>query len=217
MKQQRYDAVIFDLDGVLTDTAHFHFLAWQQLAQSLGIDFDSAFNEQLKGVDRMGSLSRILDLSDKQFSHDDKLKLAELKNRHYQKLIAHMSPDDLLPGAIECLSSLRLAKIKLGLASVSKNALAVLESLEIRHYFDVVVDAALIKHSKPDPEIFLTAAKQLNVSASMCLGVEDSIAGISSIKSAGMTAIGIGSSSVLREADMTIPDLRTLLHYISLN
>jgi beta-phosphoglucomutase len=216
MIQTNFHAVIFDLDGVLTDTAHFHFLAWQQLAESQGIAIDAAFNEQLKGVDRMGSLERILALSDKTYTQEEKWALAELKNQHYQQLIVHMSPADLLPGALDSLIALRKADVKLGIASVSKNALAVLDSLQIRHYFDVIVDAALIKNSKPDPEIFLSAAHQLKVSPALCLGVEDSIAGIAAIKAAGMVAIGIGFPAVLTQADRTIPDLQTLLNYVKL-
>lgn len=207
MTSKSFQAVIFDLDGVLTDTAHFHFVAWQELAASLGIALDHSFNEQLKGVDRMGSLELILAASTHQYSQQQKLEMANRKNQRYLELIADMSPADLLPGAKESLQSLRMQALLVGLASASKNALAVLKSLGIQDCFDTVVDAAKIANGKPDPEIFLTAARQLHVPPESCLGVEDSIAGIKSIKSAGMTALGIGKAQVLTEADYVIADL----------
>ena len=207
MKSSHYQAVIFDLDGVITDTAHFHFMAWKQLALSQGIHLDLSFNEALKGIDRMGSLERILALSARQYTLEQKLALADLKNQHYQQAIIGMGPQDLLPGALNTLINLKQRGLRIGLASVSKNAFTVLERLNIRHCFDVVVDAAEIVHSKPDPEIFLRAASLLDVAPAYCLGVEDSIAGISAIKSAGMFALGIGQANVLTQADVVIPSL----------
>jgi beta-phosphoglucomutase len=203
----RFKAVIFDLDGVITDTAHYHYLAWKQLAEAEGVHFDHAFNEQLKGIDRMGSLNLILAASGKPYSSGKKQALADLKNRHYQQLIATMSASDLLPGAVQALASVRAAGLGIGLASVSRNAFTVLERLGIRDRFDVVVDAALIANSKPDPEIFLSAAQQLGVAPADCLGVEDAVAGVAAIKSAGMMALGIGSAEVLTQADLVIPGL----------
>ena len=203
----RFKAVIFDLDGVITDTARYHYLAWKQLAESEGVHFDHAFNEQLKGIDRMGSLDLILAASGKTYSSGRKQALADLKNRHYQELIATMSAADLLPGAIEALASVRAAGLRIGLASVSRNAFTVLDRLGIRARFDYVVDAALIANSKPDPEIFLTAAHHLGVAPHDCLGVEDAVAGVAAIKGAGMMALGIGSAAVLTQADVVIPGL----------
>lgn len=205
--QYPYQALIFDLDGVLTDTAHYHFLAWKKLADSVGAPFDAAFNEQLKGVDRMGSLELILAASGQVVSGADKLELAEQKNRHYQQLIEHMSPADVLPGALHALQSVRAAGLKTALASVSKNAFAVIDRLGIASLFDDVVDAARISRSKPDPEIFLTAAAHLGLAPRDCLGVEDSIAGLRAIKSAGMFALGIGDAAVLSDADVVIAGL----------
>ena len=206
-RMNQFKAVIFDLDGVITDTAQYHYLAWKALAESEGVHFDHAFNENLKGVDRMGSLNLILAGSNKTYSMDEKLALAERKNRQYVELIATMSQADLLPGAIEALASVRAAGLKIGLASVSKNAFTVLDRLGIRDRFDYVVDAALIANSKPHPEIFLNAAAALGVAPEDCLGVEDAVAGVASIKSAGMVALGVGSPDVLTQADRVIPSL----------
>lgn len=203
----RFKAVIFDLDGVITDTAHYHYLAWKRLAESEGVQFDEAFNEQLKGIDRMGSLNLILAGASRAYSGEEKLALADNKNRHYQELIATMSAADLLPGAVDALAAVRAAGLRIGLASVSKNAFTVLERLGIRERFDYVVDAARIANSKPHPEIFLTAARELGVAPADCLGVEDAVAGVASIKSAGMWALGIGSPDVLTQADRVIPAL----------
>ena len=197
----KYKAVIFDLDGVITDTAHYHYLAWKRLADAVGAPFDEEFNEQLKGVDRMGSLELILARAPRSYSQEEKLALADAKNRHYQELIATMTPGDLLPGALEALDAVRAAGLKTGLASVSKNAFTVLDRLGIRERFDTVVDAATITHSKPHPEIFLTAAAQLGLDPGDCLGVEDAVAGVASIKDAGMVAVGVGKPEVLARAD----------------
>lgn len=203
----RFKAVVFDLDGVITDTAHYHYLAWKALAESEGVHFDHAFNENLKGVDRMGSLNLILAGSAKTYSMEQKLALADRKNKQYVELIATMSAADLLPGALDALAAVRAAGLKIGLASVSKNAFTVLDRLGIRDRFDYVVDAALIANSKPHPEIFLNAAAALGVAPADCLGVEDAVAGVASIKSAGMFALGVGSPAVLTQADRVIPSL----------
>ncbi|NNG21670.1 beta-phosphoglucomutase [Telluria aromaticivorans] len=203
----RYKAVIFDLDGVITDTAHYHYLAWKRLAESEGLPFDEAFNEHLKGVDRMGSLELILAQGSRSYSQEEKLALADAKNRHYVELIATMTPADVLPGVLDALAEVRAAGMGIGLASVSKNAFTVLDKLGIRDRFDQVVDAALIANSKPHPEIFLTAARQLGVDPKDCLGVEDAVAGVASIKDAGMVAVGVGSPEVLTRADYVIPSM----------
>jgi beta-phosphoglucomutase len=203
----RYQAVVFDLDGVITDTAHYHYLAWKRLADGEGVPFDAAFNEELKGVDRMGSLALILGRGTRTYTTAEQLALADAKNRHYQELIATMTPDDLLPGALEALAAVRAAGLKTALASVSRNAFTVLARLGIRDRFDVVVDAARIANSKPHPEIFLTAARMLEVEPAACLGVEDAVAGVASIKDAGMVAVGVGRPEVLTRADFVIASL----------
>ena len=203
----RFKAVIFDLDGVITDTAHYHYLAWKRLADSVDAPFDEAFNEQLKGVDRMGSLELILARAPRTYTLDEKRALADTKNAHYQELIATMTPDDLLPGALRALEEVRAAGLRIGLASVSRNAFTVLDRLGIRDRFDDVVDAATVVNGKPDPEIFLTAAAHLGVMPADCLGVEDAVAGVASIKDAGMFAVGVGSPDVLHRADRVIPSM----------
>lgn len=203
----RFKAVIFDLDGVITDTAHYHYLAWRRMASGEGVDFDQAFNERLKGIDRMGSLDLILAAAGKDYPSEKKQGLADLKNRHYQHLIASMSAGDLLPGAVAALTAVRAAGLRIGLASVSRNAFTVLERLGIGAHFDYVVDAATIVNGKPDPEIFLKAARELDVAPADCLGVEDAVAGVAAIKAAGMTALGIGDPQVLAQADLVMPGL----------
>jgi beta-phosphoglucomutase len=197
-------AFIFDLDGVITDTAEYHYLAWKALGEEIGIPFTREFNEELKGVSRMDSLEKILALGQKQneFSEQEKLALATKKNEHYVRLIANITPDDILPGIKELIADIKEKGYKLGLASVSKNAFTVMESLELKDKFDVIVDAATIAKGKPDPEIFLTAAKLLQVEPSACIGIEDAAAGVESIKGAGMFAVGVGHSVTLAKADI---------------
>lgn len=198
-------AFVFDLDGVLTDTAEYHFLAWQQLATQLGIDFSREDNELLKGVDRMGSLELILKLGKLQLSQDEKLKLAAQKNTDYLKLVESMSPADLFPGVLPLFSSLKAAGIKTALASASKNAALVLQKLGIPDLFDYVADSNFVQNGKPDPEIFLTCAKALGIAPERCIGVEDAPAGVTAIKAAGMYALGIGEARALAQADLVIP------------
>jgi beta-phosphoglucomutase len=202
-----YRAVVFDLDGVITDTARFHHSAWKRLADTQGAPFDETFAESLKGVDRMGSLEMILARAGRTYSAAEKAELADRKNEWYKELIATITPGDLLPGAVEALRAVRSAGLKTGLASVSKNAPAILERLGITDLFDTVVDAAALKRGKPDPEIFVTAARQLGLDPSQCVGVEDAVAGLHSIKAAGMFAVGVGDPAVLVLADHVIPGL----------
>lgn len=187
-------AVIFDLDGVLTDTAVAHFRAWKKLADELGIPFDEAANESLKGVDRMGSLDLILRRGGVVLDEAERQALAARKNASYQAEIANFSPEELFPGAAEALDALRQAGLRIGLASSSQNAPFLIRRLGIADRFDAVADAARIKRSKPDPEIFLSVAAQLGVPPTACLGVEDAAAGIAAIKAAGMAALAVGAA-----------------------
>lgn len=200
-------ACIFDLDGVITDTAHYHYLAWKALAESIGISFDEAFNEKLKGVGRMESLQLILALGNQSdsFSDEDKARMASEKNQHYQTLIKAMTPADVLPGIPELITQLKAQGIRIGLASASKNALSVLNSLAMLDAFDYVADAALIPHSKPAPDIFLDVMQQFNLTPKDCIGIEDAAAGVESILSAGMFAVGVGDESSLNRAHLVFP------------
>lgn len=205
-------AFIFDLDGVITDTAEYHYLAWKTLGEELGIPFTREFNEELKGVSRMDSLEKILVLGNRQadFTQDEKVALATKKNEHYVRLIENISPNDILPGIKNLLSEIKEKGYKLGLASVSKNAFTVMESLGLKEEFDVIVDAATIANGKPDPEIFLTAARLLNVDPHQCIGIEDAAAGVDSIKGAGMFAVGVGSEDSLAKADLIYSSTKEL-------
>lgn len=197
-------AVIFDLDGVITDTAEYHFVAWSTLAKQLNIPFSREFNEHLKGVSRMESLDKILIYGNKEheFTAEQKAELAKKKNEIYQSLIGSITPMDILPGIQTLIADIKKHNIKLALASVSKNAEVVMKSLKLKNQFDVIVDPSIIPKGKPDPAIFLKAAELLNVDTTMCIGIEDAVAGIEAIKAAGMYAVGIGDISVLNKADL---------------
>lgn len=203
-----FAAVIFDLDGVLTDTAQYHFQAWRALAASLDIQIDHEFNETLKGVSRMASLERILARGEIQLDAEQMQRLATQKNDHYQQLIAEMDPDDLLPGALACLELLQEQNIPMALASASQNAPFILQRLGLAHFFQGIADPTQVIQSKPHPAIFLAAAQLLDTPPRFCLGVEDAPAGIAAIKSAGMYALGVGKEEHLAAADEVIEDLR---------
>lgn len=199
-------AVIFDLDGVITDTAEYHYLAWKEIAKELDIDIDRQFNEQLKGVSRTESFNRVLAHGDRadDFTDEEKQYYAEKKNDLYKELIKQVTPKDLLPGIERLLKDLQQANIKIGLASASKNAFTVIENLQMGSYFDTIVDATKVKNSKPDPEVFLKAADQLGVPYEACVGVEDAEAGVEAINRADMVAVGIGSENELSEAALIL-------------
>lgn len=201
-------AFIFDLDGVITDSAEYHYLAWKALGEELAIPFDREFNETLKGVSRTESLERILRLGGRQddFSTEEKERLATKKNEHYVSLIENITETDVLPGIEVFLTELRRAGYKIGMASASKNAYMVTKQLGLLDAFDHIVDAATVAQSKPHPEVFLKAAVALGVEPEECVGVEDAVAGVEAIHAAGMYAIGIGDPAVLTEADIVFTD-----------
>ncbi|UYZ21978.1 beta-phosphoglucomutase [Mesobacillus jeotgali] len=197
-------AFIFDLDGVITDTAEYHFLAWKALAEDLGITFTREDNEELKGVSRMDSLEKILELGGRSgdFSAQEKESLAEKKNEHYLTLIQNITPEDLLPAIKVLISDIKAKGLKLGLASASKNAFTVMESLGMKSEFDIIVDAKTVVNGKPHPEVFLRAAEMLGVEPEACIGVEDAAAGVKAIKSAGMFAVAVGPKESFENADI---------------
>ena len=197
-------AVIFDLDGVIVDTAHYHFIAWKRLAKELGIDFTEAENEQLKGVSRMRSLEIILELGNLRLSQEEMERLANKKNQWFVDYINAMKPDEIFPGVKEMIQNIRASGIKIALASSSKNADTVLTLLNIKNLFDVIVDGTMITHTKPDPEIFLLAAKKLNLPPAECLVFEDAEAGVEAAIAAGMKCIGVGSTQQLSRANVVV-------------
>lgn len=200
------EAFIFDLDGVITDTANFHYLAWKELGKKIGIEIDEEFNETLKGISRMESLEKMLIFGGKEndYTEEEKIKMAIDKNNYYVTLIETITPKDILPGIRELLNDIKESSIKIGLASASKNAVMVLNNLELIEYFDFIADAAKCKNSKPAPDIFLMAAEGLNVNPIKCVGVEDAAAGIEAINASNMFSVGVGSKEVLKEADCIV-------------
>ncbi len=204
----RVKAAIFDLDGVIVDTAKYHYLAWKKLANELGIDLTIEDNERLKGVSRMDSLGIILSLGGLSFSEAEKIKMADRKNAWFVDFVNQMQPDEILPGAKELLQACRENGMKVALGSSSKNAKSVLGLLNIEHLFDVIVDGTMIKNSKPHPEIFLLGASLLNISPDQCIVFEDAEAGVEAALAAGMMCIGLGSPAQLGKANLVIPDLR---------
>lgn len=210
MKRPDIEAVVFDLDGVITDTAHYHYLAWKDLADKLNIDFDKKYNEKLKGVSRMQSLELILRNGNKEadFTTEEKEKLAAEKNELYNFYINQLTPKDILPGIEKLIDDIKSEGILIGLASASRNAKTVLDLLEITHLFDYCADANEIEKPKPDPEIFLDVCQALNVSPSKSIGVEDALVGVEAIQSGGMFAVGVGGD--LHLADLYVPTTEQL-------
>lgn len=201
-----FKAVIFDLDGVLVDTAKYHFICWKRLANSFGIDFDEAFNQSLKGVSRMDSLNRILEKGGVEKTDAEKDLLAEQKNTWYMECLEQLSHDELFEGSEETLRMLRQNGFKTALGSASKSGHFVLTKLGIDQLFDAIVDGNDVTNSKPNPEVFLTGASRLSVEASECAVLEDAPAGIQAAKAGGMLAIGVGPEVL--EGDYHLEDLK---------
>ncbi len=197
---------IFDLDGVIVDTAKYHFLAWQRLASQLGIEFTPEHNEQLKGVSRVRSLDLILKLGKIEALQEDKNKWLIQKNTEYLSYIEKVDQTEILPGVLSVLNYLKEHQQNIVLGSASKNARPILEKTGIIHYFDVIVDGNDVTNAKPDPEVFLQGAKKMNVTPNSCIVFEDSVAGIQAANIANMISIGIGEKEVLHEAQFVFPN-----------
>ncbi len=195
---------LFDLDGVLVDTAQYHYLAWQRMAAELGIHFGEAENEQLKGVSRAESLNRILAWGGKTLTDAEKQHWMTLKNDWYLDLVRSMPADDYLPGAYEFLRASRAAGIKVALGSASKNAPLILERLGWIPLFDALVDGNVVTASKPDPEVFLEGARRLRLKPEECVVFEDSEAGVEAARRGGMKVVGIGHGL---DADLLVSGL----------
>lgn len=205
-----YLGVIFDLDGVLVDTAKYHFLAWKKLADQLDIPFTEEDNERLKGVSRIKSLDILLSLGNKSYSEDERNKFMEQKNKEYVRYISQMDEREILPGVIELLNQLKDRKLKIALGSASKNSGLILKNTKLQDYFDVIVDGNDVSKAKPDPEVFLLGVKRIGIPASQCIVFEDAYAGIEAAKKAGMLAIGVGNRKSLPHADVLVETLENL-------
>jgi beta-phosphoglucomutase len=203
-------ACIFDLDGVIVDTARYHFLAWKRLATQLNIEFCEKDNERLKGVSRMDSLEIILELGNLYPDRKKKEEYAALKNKWYVDYISSMTPEEILPGSIEFINEIRKAGIRTAIGSASKNTPLILSRTGIEKIFDAVADGNVVKKAKPDPEVFLVAAGMLNVKPSQCVVFEDAIAGVQAALNAGMMCVGIGSHDILSKAHCVVSGLNEM-------
>lgn len=197
-------AVIFDLDGVIVSTDDCHYEAWKKMADEEGIYFDKTINNRLRGVSRMESLEIVLERAEKEYSEDEKLALAERKNGYYKEFITKLTPDDILPGAMNTLEELKANGIKVAIGSSSKNTPVILKQIGLSDYFDAVSDGNNITNSKPDPEVFLKAADMLGIPYGECMIVEDADAGIEAGKRAGMKTLSVHGA---KDADVAMEDL----------
>ena len=205
---KKIEACIFDLDGVIVDTAKYHFIAWRALAEELGLTFTVEDNERLKGVSRMQSLEILLEIGGKQFPGQEKLAMAHRKNTLYVSYIEKMTPEEILPGVREFLQELRSRGIKIALGSASKNSPMILEQIHLWGMFDAVVDGNSITEAKPNPEVFLKGAQRLGAEPGHCVVFEDAIAGIEAARNAHMYCVGIGELQTLGMADFVIPGFK---------
>lgn len=198
---------IFDLDGVIVDTAKYHYLAWKNLANSLGFNFTEKQNEQLKGVSRVKSLEILLKYGNIKLSEEKKQSLLLEKNKEYLEYVYKMTPKEILPGVNQLLTFLETNNIKFALGSASKNAPLILEKVELYKRFTAIVDGNDVSKAKPNPEVFLIGAKKLGMQPENCIVVEDAIAGIQAANTAKMISIGIGDKKVLSEATYVFKDM----------
>jgi beta-phosphoglucomutase len=197
---------IFDLDGVIVDTAKYHFLAWKKLANSIGVDFSEAQNEQLKGISRVNSLKKILTWGNKTISEKEFSDLMTSKNEDYLIHVQTMDEAEILPDVSKILDFLITEKQPIALGSASKNARLILKKVNLIAHFDAIVDGTNVSKAKPDPEVFLIAAKQIEMAPEACIVFEDSVAGIQAANAANMISVGIGNAKILDEADYVFND-----------
>ncbi|MFO7829076.1 MAG: beta-phosphoglucomutase [Bacteroidales bacterium] len=206
---QKIKAIIFDLDGVIVDTAIYHYQAWKKLANNMGFDLTQEQNERLKGISRMESLDILLEIGGiAKIADEKKQELASNKNQWYRENILKMTPEDVLPGVKNFLEDLKKAKYKIAIGSSSKNAGTILERIGMDNYFDAVIDGTKISKSKPDPEVFLKGARELIVAPEHCVVFEDAESGIEAAQKAGMKTIGVGKPENLNQADLVIPGFK---------
>ncbi|MGI4020439.1 MAG: beta-phosphoglucomutase [Janthinobacterium lividum] len=200
-------ACIFDLDGVIVDTAVYHFKSWKRLADELGINFTLHDNERLKGVSRVRSLEIILEIGNVTKTTAEQEELASRKNTWYTEMISKMKPEEVLPGAKEFLTLVKNAGIKTALGSASKNSGIILEKTGLTAYFDAIIDGNHVSKAKPDPEVFLKGAEALNLQPTDCVVFEDAIAGVEAALAGGMKVVGIGSAEILNKANLVVSGL----------
>jgi len=207
---KRFEAAIFDLDGVIVDTAKYHYLAWKRLANELGFDFTEEQNEKLKGVSRIKSLEILLEIGNIKVDEKTKNELATKKNKWYVEYISSLDEKNILAGAKELILELKKNNLKIALGSASKNSMLIMKNINLLPYFDVIIDGNKVEKAKPDPEVFLLAAKELNINPSLCIVFEDAEAGIEAAKKANMFAVGLGNLENLKKADIVITSLLDL-------
>lgn len=203
-------ACIFDLDGVIVDTATFHYKAWKRLANEMGFDLTPEQNEQLKGISRMKSLDILLNIGNLKKTDEEKQQLADKKNNWYRAYIKEMQPDDILPGTLNFFNELKEADIKIGVGSASKNAKTILNQIQIESYLDSIIDGNKVSKAKPDPQVFLKGAEELNEKPEHCVVFEDAQSGIEAAKNGDMYSIGVGAEKNLYKADMVISGLHEI-------
>jgi len=203
-------ACLFDLDGVIVDTARYHYVAWREIAEELGFVFTEEDNEKLKGVSRIRSLEILLEIGGISLDDESKTLLAQKKNSLYLQYVLKMRPDEVLPGAREFLTDCRNNNLGIGLGSASKNATTILNLLQITHLFDAIIDGNKVTKAKPDPEVFLTGARELGVLPQNCVVFEDAEAGIEAAIAANMFSVGIGNPVILKKADFVASGLKNL-------
>ncbi len=203
-------ACIFDLDGVIVDTAKYHFIAWRRLANELGFDFDESFNENLKGVSRMKSLELILELGEVDLSAIEKQEWAAKKNDWYRAYIAKMTPSEILPGVTSFINQLKERNIGIGLGSASKNAVTILEQIQLLSEFDSIIDGTKTTKGKPDPQVFQLGAQELGVAPVECIVFEDAPKGIDAALAGNFWAVGVGDPANLGHAHLVIPGFEGL-------
>lgn len=202
---------LFDLDGVLVDTAKYHYLAWKWLADQWGFEFTESDNERLKGVSRTRSLEIVLEIGGIELSEEEKQRKAEEKNERYLQYIRQMDETELLPGAKQYLLRLKERGVRIALGSASKNASFILEKVGITELFDAVIDGTKVSNAKPDPEVFLAGCRELRLQPEECVVFEDAEAGIEAAIAAGIYVVGIGSPDILGNADIVISGLDELV------
>jgi beta-phosphoglucomutase len=203
-------ACLFDLDGVIVDTAKYHFIAWRELAGELGFEFTEEDNERLKGVSRMTSLEILLEIGGVSLPDEMKNRLANQKNERYVSYITKMTPHEILPGVVGFLDQLKKAGVKMAIGSASKNTPLILERVGLSQFFDAVIDGNKVSRAKPDPEVFLKGASELGVEPSECMVFEDAAAGVEAAVRGGMKCVGIGLPENLPGANLVIPGFENL-------